>query len=156
MPVPPVVASFETVSATSQLSVVPPESFICWRAACSKKKMDQKIIWLKFLELRELMLLETWFRDEEEASRNTLAWPRVNGLLGYHNKVLLRLASGTPDKGHWSKLNPNSARYASLPFMQQVITTNNIPLSYTCKAQPCSCTWFQNMLWVIRVQKSLH
>jgi len=75
MSVPPVVASVETVPGVSQLSVVPAGSFMAEGLLPVPEKLAQKIIRLEFVEMRELMP-ETWLRDEEETSRNTLAWPR--------------------------------------------------------------------------------
>lgn len=39
------------------------------------EKLAQKILRLEFIEMRELMP-ETWLREEEEASKNTIAWPK--------------------------------------------------------------------------------
>ena len=72
MPVPPVVTPFEAVPG---VSVVPAGSFMVEGLLPVAEKLAQKIIRLEFIEMRELMT-ETWLLDEEEASRNTLAWPR--------------------------------------------------------------------------------
>ena len=72
MPNPPVVTPFEAVPG---VSVVSAGSFMAEGLLPVPEILAQKIIRLEFIEMRELMP-ETWLLDKEEASRNTLAWPR--------------------------------------------------------------------------------
>ena len=59
----------------SSIPVVPAGSYMGEGLLPIPERLTKKILQLEFVEMRELMP-ETWLRDEEESTRNTLSLPR--------------------------------------------------------------------------------